>query len=131
MSTRCHILVKDSNVLIYRHSDGYPDSEHGVLALLKPLVKDFNKIRGFDPFFLSAQITHSLITNYQKNIPKESFDNYKYLNIGIEPYDGTLHSDIAFFYYITGKYIKVYTPTEEFWNSPNRLNLKLHSEFQY
>ncbi len=34
MSTRCVITVKDEDgeFALYRHSDGYPDGEHGVLA---------------------------------------------------------------------------------------------------
>ena len=36
MSTRCNIIVKDQyrEIQLYRHSDGYPDSEHGVIATL-------------------------------------------------------------------------------------------------
>lgn len=37
MSTRCNIVVKDKyhSIQLYRHCDGYPDSEHGVVENLK------------------------------------------------------------------------------------------------
>jgi len=36
MSTRCNIIVADAQkrIQLYRHCDGYPDTEHGVLATL-------------------------------------------------------------------------------------------------
>lgn len=56
MSTRAMIEVEGSDVKIYKHSDGYPDGEHGVLATLKPFAKFFAKKRGDDPEYLVAQI---------------------------------------------------------------------------
>ena len=39
MSTRANIIVRDKfnpeGIQLYRHSDGYPDSEHGVIHQLK------------------------------------------------------------------------------------------------
>jgi len=37
MSTRSNIIIEDGyhRIQLYRHSDGYPDSPHGVLATLK------------------------------------------------------------------------------------------------
>jgi len=60
MSTRCHIIVDDlvngNYIILYRHSDGYPDGPHGVLATLVPFVTRFMKHRGWDPMYLAAQI---------------------------------------------------------------------------
>ncbi len=44
MSTRSQIIIKatedyEQNVLIYRHSDGYPDGEHGVISTIKESLK--------------------------------------------------------------------------------------------
>ena len=40
MSTRCTITVQDAigSYTLYRHSDGYPESEHGVLASLASVL---------------------------------------------------------------------------------------------
>jgi len=60
MSTRCHIIVEDprygDKTILYRHSDGYPNGEHGVLASLVPFVVRFMKHRGFDACYMGAHI---------------------------------------------------------------------------
>lgn len=71
MSTRCHIIVEDPSygdqTILYRHSDGYPDGEHGVLASLVPFVARFMKHRGFfDACFLGAQIICDQINRYRE-----------------------------------------------------------------
>jgi hypothetical protein len=40
MSTRCVVTVfeDDESYAIYRHSDGYPDGEHGVIAMLERVL---------------------------------------------------------------------------------------------
>lgn len=37
MSTRCNLIIKDEfhSIQLYRHCDGYPDSEYGVVNCLK------------------------------------------------------------------------------------------------
>lgn len=45
MSTRCVVHFQSggkTEAIVYRHSDGYPDGEHGVLASLK---KFFNEVQ--------------------------------------------------------------------------------------
>jgi hypothetical protein len=102
MSTRCQILVQGTNVIIYRHCDGYPDGEHGVMAMLRPLVLSFLKHRGyFDPFYLSAQIIAA-------QIEKTRSGPTDFLGCGVEAYtDGQLHGDIEFLYVITKDAIEV------------------------
>jgi len=41
MSTRCNIIIKDeyNSIQLYRHCDGYPESEHGVIATLPQALK--------------------------------------------------------------------------------------------
>jgi len=74
MSTRCHIIVDDlvngHNIILYRHSDGYPDGPHGVLATLVPFVARFMKHRGWDPMYLAAQIMCDQINHYRESLRK-------------------------------------------------------------
>ena len=58
MSTRCHIQVKEASgkiypVMIYKHSDGYPE---GVLPFLKSFASRFFHDRGDDAEYCVAQI---------------------------------------------------------------------------
>jgi hypothetical protein len=41
MSTRCNIKLidDDSEILLYKHHDGYPDTEHGMVAFLTGYIK--------------------------------------------------------------------------------------------
>jgi hypothetical protein len=66
MSTRCQILVTGSDVVIYRHSDGYPDSEHGVLHDLLPLVREFKKYRGDDPLTRNLSTSGHIFTTFAR-----------------------------------------------------------------
>ena len=56
MSTRCMIEVEGNPVKLYRHSDGYPNSECGVLATLVPHVKQFLTVCGWDVEYLIARL---------------------------------------------------------------------------
>ncbi len=65
MSTRCtvHFYYGDEgnpSAIIYRHSDGYPDTEHGVIASLDRFFKDVEAQTGGDtrfgdPTYLAAK----------------------------------------------------------------------------
>lgn len=61
MSTRCQIFVEGLKSSLYRHSDGYPDSKHGVLATLVPIVNDFKNRRGWDDEYLLARIAQRMM----------------------------------------------------------------------
>lgn len=41
MSTRCNIKLvdDDSEILLYKHHDGYPDTEHGMVEFLKKYIR--------------------------------------------------------------------------------------------
>ena len=100
MSTRCQIgfyepEVKDLNqweALIYRHSDGYPDTQHGVIATVVPILKQFDKDRGLDDIeYASAWLVAKLKTDY--------------LNIGISK---GFHGDIEYFYAVYPDRMEVY-----------------------
>src|SRR3990172_9401880 len=110
MSTRCQIgfyELEDTplnkwEALIYRHSDGYPDTEGGVIAIIAPILEDFNKNRGLDDLeYGSAWLVAKL---------KED-----YLNIGISKY---LHGDIEFFYAVSPQSIRVFKVNHVDWKQP-------------
>jgi len=118
MSTRCQIGfyeadAKDLNqweALLYRHSDGYPDSDAGVPKTIVPILTDFNIHRGLsDIEYASAWLVAKLKDGY--------------LNIGICK---DFHGDIEYYYavYADGK-LEVYeTPTD------NPADWKLLNTFQ-
>tara|TARA_Y100000310_G_C20020129_1_gene506993 strand:- start:3 stop:359 length:357 start_codon:yes stop_codon:yes gene_type:complete len=100
MSTRCQIgfyepdteNLQNFEALIYRHSDGYPDSEHGVIATIKPILDDFNKNRGLDDMeYASAWLVAKLKDDY--------------LNIGISK---AFHGDIEYFYAVYPNRMDIY-----------------------
>lgn len=64
MSTRAFITIKGLKAGLYRHSDGYPKGEHGVMASLRPLVDVFRKERGNDPQYFMAQLTAQQVTQF-------------------------------------------------------------------
>ena len=61
MSTRCTITVRESKnsptgYSIYRHSDGYPDTEHGVIATLSQALTYAWPLPRFEPDDFAAAI---------------------------------------------------------------------------
>jgi len=106
MSTRCMIEVKDSNVKIYRHSDGYPDSECGVLATLVPQVKKFLALRSWDPEYMLARIAQWQMNVYDKATQEGGYFNQSQcLGFGL---DTRYHGDLEYIYRIEPTVIKVY-----------------------
>ena len=130
MSTRCHIIVEDpehgDKTILYRHSDGYPDGEHGVLASLVPFVARFVKHRGFDACYLGAQIMADQINRSREGMramwkrmiaeaeAKGKSDTYAterlanvendFLGFGIS---NQIHGDIEFIYRVTPEGVNV------------------------
>ena len=99
MSTRCQLFVKNSDVVLYRHSDGYPESESGVLACILPFLADFYKYRGNDSYYCSAQLLGHLIEtahrdedalmklrkqNHEVNL--EDYKGSRFLGFGVKTY---------------------------------------------
>jgi len=139
MSTRCHIIIEDprygDRTILYRHSDGYPEGEHGVLASLAPFVARFMKHRGWDPEYLAAQIICDQINttrNYRRKLLEErlaqlesdedagwllectreqlaNVDN-NFLGFGIS---NEIHGDVEFIYRVTPEGIFVEYPDGE------------------
>lgn len=117
MSTPCQIGVYENNkriALIYSHSDGYPDGKYGILNILKPLVNDFIKNRGYyNAVYLSAQIVFRLIENSRNYMIQQNCfdDKSKYLGFGISQNI----VDIEYFYKIDEFGIDVFE-TQDPWN---------------
>ena len=126
MSTRCQILIKGLNANLYRHSDGYPDSEYGVLATLIPFLTEFMKVRGDDPSYMLARLAQ-----YQANATDQHMglhkdidkDIYQFLGYGI---DTALHGDLEYIYQIDTKkrVVNVLKTKDSFWDSPKLSNAK-------
>jgi hypothetical protein len=116
VSTRCQIGIYNSNksylscpdILIYRHSKGYPDGDSGVVADLMPFLRAFKKNRGLSDWsYLGAWLLYHLIGQYDNfiGVPQDC----KCLGYGIE-FPGTkgLHGDIEYFYFIAPDVLRVY-----------------------
>lgn len=73
MSTRAHIKVMGSDVLIYKHNDGY---ESDVLPTLKEISIQFIKERGNDPEYAIAQIMRAF-TRKEEEERKEKLKQAK------------------------------------------------------
>lgn len=58
MSTRCSITCKceGGEFSLYRHSDGYPDTQHGVLATIAQALRYSWSIPRFEPCDFGAAI---------------------------------------------------------------------------
>ena len=57
MSTRALITAEGSEVVIFRHWDGYSEA---VLEELLPIVRDFTAMRGHEPDMLLAKVGQKL-----------------------------------------------------------------------
>lgn len=140
MSTRCQIAFYEDkkqkdlskfDVLIYRHSDGYPGNidkgkkEYGVLTDIIPFLAWFQKQRGLEDMeYISARLLQYLCNEYDKGI-KEIEEGVskslrkkkvKLIFTGILGYgiSKDFHGDIEYLYAIYSDRVEVYKTTE--WN---------------
>lgn len=114
MSTRCQIIFEGCDVVIYRHSDGYPEGASGVIKALKASVANFVKWRGYDECYMPAHVMHDLIAEHKKELDKyirrekkaggyAAYEQAKYIGYGIESYpdeSAYLHGDIEWLYVV-------------------------------
>lgn len=134
---RCQTIIEGGDIMVYRHSEGEPDI---VLPKLLPLLREFMKYRGWDPFYMAAQITwlykqelydcvrRSIRWNKKHNYPTKpnAYDSIKYHGVGIRPFTGRFHSDEAFIYVVRkAGYLEVRATMEAFWNEPVLANTKI------
>jgi len=143
MSTRCQIgfyeqennnLLKP-DALLYRHSDGYPDTNYGVLTDLVPFLNLFHQRRGLnDTEYAAAWTMHHLIelhVSRSKELREKMSSGKEYF-----PEDGkdcigygvckNFHGDIDFFYAVQGTMLKVFEvhwPVED--EEPKERHFKL------
>lgn len=114
MSTRCQVWVRGSSAITYRHSDGYPDGECGVLASLLPFLVAFKKHRGWDPEYMTAHIVAHFIAERKAWVATrleeerrerpdgdtKYIEQSAYLGHGVEGFDGTFHGDVQYLYVV-------------------------------
>ena len=105
MSTRCQIQIEGEPIKIYKHCDGYPNGEHGVLATLQPFVDFFLAKRGWDSEYLLAQIVREFAradaADMVERLESEEGDRYGFADmyrttgwgLGLE-----YHGDIEYLY---------------------------------
>ena len=102
MSTRCNIHFTYSGETVanvYRHSDGYPDGEHGVPACLERFFGEVEEQTGGDtrfgdPEYLAAKFVVWQAGRNAKRHPERPLD---FLSLGVCTED---HGDIEFVYTI-------------------------------
>jgi len=125
MSTRCQIAIYSDgekemeqwDVLIYRHSDGYPgtaDGEtYGVLADIVPFLRYWKKSRGIsDTEYTGARLLQYLCNKYDES-SREFTDDW-----GVKHPMGVgelghgickgVHGDIEYFYRVYPDVVEVY-----------------------
>ena len=119
MSTRCNIAFYDKKpeklekfeVLLYRHSDGYPK---GVLPEIMPFLKGFKKKRGLNDIeYVSARLLQHLCNEYDgimKPLELKNGHNEKLIFTGILGYGicNQFHGDIEYLYVIYPNKVEVY-----------------------
>lgn len=122
MSTRCQVIVADEfgnfhDAAIYRHGDGYPDTENGVLATLLPACKAFRAARGFhQPDYLLAHILAAFLIDHYKTADKSPVgEEFRYLGYGIEGFDGKFfHGDVEYIYVVRPDRVDVHKTNDKF-----------------
>jgi len=118
LSTRCQVAIEGSPVLVYRHCDGYPDTEHGVLATLLPFRDLFWAHRGYDaPYFLARllMLWGGLEEQERQQAfahPEDPRSRYvlepRVLGYGV---DTEVHADIEYLYWVwRDGSVEVYRP---------------------
>lgn len=124
MSTRSQIAVFENEneknstakVLLYRHSDGYPE---GVLPDIKPFLVKFNKVRGIsDAAYCFARLTQHLTNLHDKLMNKlhekhsigSHMEDSFCIGFGV---DAEFHGDIEYFYHVSPTAIKVFEVASE------------------
>lgn len=113
MSTRCQIMIEGHAPIIYRHCDGAPDTEHGVIAELLPILADFHSELGWSEEYMIARVAQRLM-----NLHVPGGD----LSYGIGTH---LYGAIEYLYIIHPDWsVTVRTPKSGFWDNPCLANTK-------
>lgn len=145
MSTRCQMGIyekkdaqlEDWDVLLYKHSDGYPGKEdgskHGILPDIIPFLKRFDGKRGIDDVeYCGAWLMHHLIEQHIEGTKKMAeklthipTDGKDFMGHGICK---QLSEDITYFYKIYPSGIDVYEVSSDIppgeWKRIKRISLE-------
>lgn len=124
MSTRCQIgfygkdcegmITRKPDALIYKHCDGYPDPECGVMSWLVPFYEDFMEHRGNDPEYMAAWCIAticlgSLQMYAEMKAEDPRFDTMQFCYTGVGCcYKHYFHGDIEYYYMVCPEKIYVY-----------------------
>lgn len=123
MSTRCQMAVyknanskiRNGDVFIYRYSDGYPGnedgSEYGVLSVIVPFLRQFNKARGIDDGeYCTARLLQYLCNESDAVINGINMELGRENGMHTTGYgvDTALHADIEYFYHISPEKVQVF-----------------------
>jgi len=116
MSTRCQIgfyeekpegteALENFEALLYHHSDGYPEGQHGIIGRLSPILKEFRVHRALtgESEYLSRYVCCNL------------FEPESILGGGISR---EFHFDIEFYYAIHPDGIDVYSCSDSIPENP-------------
>lgn len=118
MGTRAQFTIEDETggiypITVYKHSDGYPDGEYGVLKFLRAFTVEFFKFRGHDPgYFMAQLLRHWAASDLAKGLTLGGIEReyaekspyaagYKqgeYLSWSVET---QIHCDVEYLYHVT------------------------------
>ena len=147
MGTRAQFTIEDENggvypVTVYKHSDGYPDGEYGVLKFLRAFTVEFFKFRGHDPSYFMAQLLRHWVASDLANGVSlggmtgghtTGYRSGEFLGWGV---DTQIHADLAYLYHVRKDgTIEVRRPHFETsgaqvdWSAANMEFLMPHVEF--
>jgi len=132
MSTRCQIgfyPTKDTplnqwEALVYRHSDGYPDTKVGVLADILPTLKEFHAIRGLDDCEYAAAVVIGELKRRQwewvrqyRGIDGKGLDRqWAMIGHGVSK---KFHVDIEYLYAVSPECVRVFRASCSDWQNGN------------
>ena len=95
MSTRANIIIRDElnpkGIQLYRHGDGYPDTEHGVLATISQAFEYSWELPRMEADDFAASIIRAW---------KDKDDRGNITIDGSADFPESLHGDIAYYYII-------------------------------
>ena len=110
--------------MLYRHCDGYPGTEHGVVAALEPILVAFQAKRGMSDIEYLAAHTLTCLKNEQLGADK----GVSFIGYGICG-DKELHGDIEWYYAVYPSRLKVYTADAYGGGTQGWPGLTLYAEY--
>lgn len=125
--TRAQIVVWQSGVVIYLHSDGYPvnpkEPRFGVLPVLLPALRGYWAVRrAWEPAYVSAQVVYAFIADHRKWLVERerslleenprATSCYSASGFGVEPFgdDSDLHGDVDYVYVAYRDHVEIRVP---------------------